>query len=102
MISGPDLTVMDIHGVRLPMRYYVFDSAAGQLQVYQCHWDPGAGQQTYANESSRFNLIRGIWAGRGNKGQKVLEVIISGSNDPESARNALIQQLDKIVEVEKS
>lgn len=102
MISGPVVTVMDIHGIRLPMRYYVFDSAEGQLQVYQCHWDPGAGQQTYAHESSRFNLIRGIWAGRGNKGQKVLEVIISGSNDPESVRNALIQQLDKIVAIEKS
>lgn len=102
MVSGPVLTVMDIHGIHLPMRYYVFDSVVGKLQVYQCHWDPGAGQQIYANESSRFNLIRGIWAGRGNKGQKVLEVIISGSNDPESVRDALVDQLNKLIAVEKS
>lgn len=101
MISGPVLVMMDINGIHLPMRYYVFDTAEGPLQVYQCHWAPGASEQTYAYESSRFNLIRGIWAGRGNKGQKVLEVIISGSSDPESARKALIQQLGKLIQVEK-
>lgn len=102
MISGPVLTMMDINGIHLPMRYYVFDSSDGQLQVYQCHWDPTATDESYADESSRFNLIRGVWAGRGDKGQKVLEVIISGASSADSARQALVQHLEKMIQVQKS
>ena len=59
------------------------------------------GQDTYtADESSRFNLIRGVWAGRGNQGQKVLEVIVTGYDDPEMAKLALVSQLDKLIKVE--
>jgi hypothetical protein len=101
-LSGPELTVLDVHGVQLPMRHYVFGSSSGPLQVYQCHWEAGMGQDTYtADESSRWNLIRGIWAGRGNQGQKVLEVVISGMDNPELARQALVRQLDNLVKVEK-
>jgi exosortase len=102
MISGPDLMVLNVNSVELPMRHYVFDSASGLLQVYQCHWEAGMGKGTYtADESARFNLILGVWAGRGNQGQKVLEVIVSGSENAESARQALIHQLDNLIQVEK-
>jgi hypothetical protein len=83
------------------MRHYVFESSGGLLQVYQCHWEAGMGMDSYtAEESSRFNLIRGVWAGRGNHGQKVLEIIISGIDDPEQARQALVRQLDTLIKVE--
>ena len=100
-ISGPELMVLNVNGVQLPMRHYVFDSSSGPLQVYQCHWEAGMGQDTYtADESSRFNLIRGVWAGRGNQGQKVLEIVITGYDNPELARQALVPQLDKLIKVE--
>jgi hypothetical protein len=71
------------------------------LQVYQCHWQAGMGSNTYtADESSRLNLIRSVWAGRGNKGQKVLEIIITGCDDPELAKQALMRQLVKLIKVE--
>jgi hypothetical protein len=102
LTSGPELMLLDVNGVELPMRHYIFDSSAGPLQVYQCHWQAGMGKDTYtADESSRYNLIRGIWAGRGNKGQKVLEIIITGYDNPELARQALARQLDKLIKVEK-
>ncbi len=102
MVSGPELTVLDVNGVKLPMRHYVFDSSEGALQVYHCHWEAGEGRDTYtADESSRFNLIRGVWAGRGNQGQKVLEIIITGSNDPKAAGQELADELDKLVKVGK-
>jgi len=101
MISGPELLVLKVHNVELPMRHYVFDSSLGPLQVYQCHWQAGMGEDSYtADESSRYNLIRGIWAGRGNKGQKVLEIIITGYEDQNLAKQALLRQLDKLIKVE--
>jgi exosortase len=99
MVSGPTLMPMKIHGIDLPMRGYVFEGPNGKLQVFQCHCEPGV-KAAYAEESTRFNLIRGIWAGRGNLGQKVLEVIITGYDDPELARQALVRQLDKLIQVD--
>jgi hypothetical protein len=60
------------------------------------------GKDTYtADESSRLNLIRGVWAGRGNQGQKVLEIVIAGYDNPEVAQQALVRQLGKLIKVEK-
>ena len=101
MVSESELVVLDVNNIELPMRHYVFESANGPLQVYQCHWEAGMGKNTYtANESARFNLIRGVWAGRGNQGQKVLEIVITGYNDPELARQALVRQLATLIKVE--
>lgn len=101
MNGEPTLEIINVHGVELPMRHYTFQSPEGLLQVFQCHWEAGLGKDTFtANESARFNLIRGVWAGRGNQGQKVLEVVIIGNNDSEQAKQALVKQLEKIVKLE--
>ena len=101
MDAGSKLYVMHVHGIDLPMRAYTFDSPNGPLQVFQCHWEAGLGREDFtADESSRFNLIRGIWAGRGNQGQKVLEIVITGYTDPDLARQALEHQLDSLIKVE--
>jgi exosortase len=101
MTAGPELMVMDVNHIQLPIRHYIFATSTGPLQVYQCHWEAGMGKDTYtASESARFNLIRGVWAGRGNQGQKVLEVIVSGYDNPDLARQALAEQLKKIIQVQ--
>jgi exosortase len=102
MLSGPTLTMLNINNLVLPMRSYVFSGPDGLLQVFQCHWQPGEDNEAYAYESSRFNLVRSIWAGRGDKGQKVIEVVISGNNNPDSAREALVRELQKLIKVGKS
>jgi exosortase len=100
MRAGPALTMMKVHGVELPVRSYVFESGSGLLQVFHCRWEAGAGESAYAqHESARFNLIRAIWAGRGNHGQKVLEIIITGMDDSGQAKAALMRQLEKLIAV---
>ena len=100
LVSGPELTMMNVHGVELPVRSYVFETAAGLINVFHCRWEAGADESAYVqHESARFNLVRGIWTGRGNKGQKVLEVIITGMDDPAQARAALVRQLEKLITV---
>ncbi len=102
MASGPTLTMINIGDLKLPMRSYKFDTSTGPMLVFQCHWEPGVDDEKYVNESSRFNLIRGIWAGRGNKGQKVIEIVITGYDNPDAAREALVHQLEKMIKIEKS
>jgi hypothetical protein len=102
MISGPTLTMLTIDNIDLPMRYYLFNGPQGLMQVFQCHWDPGIGKQAYADESSRLSLVRSVWTTRGNKGQKVIEIVITGCNDPKVAQEELIQQLQKLIKVDKT
>jgi exosortase len=102
MVSGPELTMMNINGVALPMRSYVFETEGGAMYVFHCRWEAGVDEDTYVtHESARFNLIRGIWAGRGKYGQKVLEVIVSGYADSAQAKSALARQLQPLIKVER-
>lgn len=103
LIAGPKLEMMNIHGVNLPIRCYTFEDTKHQLvQVFHCRWEAGAGNDTYVeNESDRFNLVRAVWTGRGNKGQKVLEFAVYGQNDSEAAKQAFIHQLEQSIIVEK-
>jgi len=101
MSAGPTLQVIQVHGVDLPMRHYTFETPSGPLQVFQCHWEAGMDSEHFtSDESSRFNLIRGVWAGRGNQGQKVLQLVVSGYQNPGDAEKVLIPVLDRIIQVE--
>ena len=101
-IGATDLTLMTVGKVVLPMRHYVFETSGGLLQIYQCHWEAGLPANAYtAGESARFNLIRGVWAGRGNHGQKVFEVILTGYENADQAKAALEQRLNQLIKVEK-
>jgi exosortase/archaeosortase family protein len=102
MVSGPELTIMNINGVALPVRSYVFQTEGRAMYVFHCRWEAGANEDAYvARESARFNLIRGIWAGRGKQGQKVLEIGVSGCTDSKQARAGLERQLQTLIKVEK-
>jgi hypothetical protein len=103
LLSGPKLTVLVIHGIALPVRSYLFETEQGLVHVFHCRWEAGADPDAYiAQESARYNLVRGIWAGRGNHGQKVLEIIASGYSDAQHAQAALVSQLEKLVVLGKS
>ncbi len=100
MQEGPTLNFVNVHGVELPVRSYVFANDNTTVQVFQCRWEAGAGREAYVqNESARYNLVRAVWSGRGDRGQKVFEIIISGLNDPQRAWQELTNQLDSLVVV---
>lgn len=102
LTSGPTLTVLKVGNLALPMRSYTFAGPDGTYRVFQCHWEPGADGAAYVQESSRFNLIRGIWAGRGNKGQKVIEIVVTGYGDMQAAQQAVANELAKLIVIQKS
>ena len=101
LISGPELNIVNIHGVDLPIRSYVFANDNSVLQVFHCRWENGAGRGAYVqNDSARFNMVRAIWAGRGDQGQQVFEFIISGINDQQQAKRFLVNVLNKLITVD--
>jgi exosortase/archaeosortase family protein len=102
MVSGPELTMMNINGVALPVRSYTFETEGNAMYVFHCRWEAGVKADAYvAHESARFNLVRGIWSGRGKFGQKILEIIISGCPDAGQAKAALARELQTMIKAEK-
>lgn len=103
MLAGPELMVVNIHGIELPVRRYRFGPDGNSWHVYHCRWESGALSSSFVEqESARYNLIRGIWAGRGNQGQKIIQVLISGTEDPEAAKALLVRRLEEMIKVEGS
>jgi hypothetical protein len=101
MKMGPQLMVVNVHGIELPVRQYTFEQGGKLLQVFHCRWAAGAKEESYvAHDSARFNLVRGIWAGRGVHGQKVVEVLISGIDDPEVAKKEFLREMDQLIKVQ--
>jgi hypothetical protein len=101
LVTGPQLNIVNFHGVDLPIRSYVFANENNSIQVFHCRWEAGADREAYVqNESARYNLVRAVWAGRGVRGQKVFEVIISGSNNQQEAWQALTNQLERLIVVQ--
>ena len=99
LTSGPTLTMLKVHNLELPLRQYTFNSPDGPLQVFQCYWEPGMGKEAYVDGSSRLGLVRSVWTTRGNKGQKIVEIVITGYDDPKAAREALVRKFDKLIKI---
>jgi exosortase len=103
MIFGPELDMLKVNGADLPVRSYIFGREGHQEFVFHCRWEAGAKPEAYVtHESGRFNLIRAVWAGRGNHGQKIIEMVVSGCRDMNQAKAALLPQLQRIIRTETS
>ena len=67
-----------IHGLDLPVRHYRFLPRWQFPARLPLSLGGGATPDSFVTqESARYNLIRAIWNGRGNQGQKIIEFIIS-------------------------
>jgi hypothetical protein len=98
VLSAPKLTLLNVKNIILPIRSYEWDVEGKRVYVFQCRWEAGTRPESYVeHESTRYNLIRGIWAGRGNKGQKVVEVSVFGYASLHAAESALHSELDKLI-----
>src|SRR5208282_222716 len=52
LLSGPKLTMMNVHGVVLPIRSYVFQTEGGIIQVFHSRWEAGVGSDTHVTHES--------------------------------------------------
>lgn len=95
---GVSLWLQEINGIKLLFRHYRFRQAASTVHVFHCRWDPAASLASHvADESSRFNLLRSVWTGRGQAGQIVLEFAMWGLADSDAAEAALREILQTLI-----
>ena len=99
--SASEVKFFAIDRLRLPFRHYVFDVGPWRVHVFHCRWEQGVDERSYVTEEpSAYNLFRGIWRGRGNLGQKVLQVAVWGMDEADQAEAAVVRQLEGLVKVE--
>ena len=93
--------LMNVNGVKLPIRSYRFDDNGRPLHVFYCYWD---GRSSYVNDAAAASedwtaagRLRAAWQGKRELGTRMLELAVWGYEDDAAARAALERELDKIV-----
>jgi hypothetical protein len=87
-----------LYGIQLPFRSYVFERDGDSIHLFYCRWeDRPSKEMNVGEERIRVALLRSVWTGRGNGGQRVLEVAIRGIADQTEADAAFTRELEKLI-----
>jgi len=97
--GGVQNKLLNVNGVPLPMRAYVFENAGRPLHVFYCYWDgtlptPDMVNQENWTASGRLDAVK---RGKRDIGTQMLEIVAWGYDDPAKAEAAAIEQLRQIV-----
>ena len=88
----------DVRGLRLPFLVCEVTDVPHPFFVFYCLWDDRASAQGQNTMSLTFgNRLAPVLAGLRNPGQRSLEVAVTGVADADDAKNALRDQLKKLV-----
>ena len=96
---GPE-AVVDVGGLKLPFRTWLFDYQGRPMHVFFCVWDTRVrsnAQQVRVDDISRRGRLRAVLERRRHPGQQVLEVAILGLDSMELARRELQAGLSELV-----
>jgi exosortase len=92
----------DVRGLHLPFLVCEVTDVPHPFFVFYCLWDDRASAQGLGTMSLDFgNRLAPVLAGLRNPGQRSLEIAVSGVADVGDAENALREQLEKLVLVNK-
>ena len=101
LVSDNGIQLLDVNGVKLPVRSYRFDSRGTPLHVFYCYWDARSSYESTkaANEEdwTAQGRIRAALRGRREIGAQMLELVVWGYENDAEARAALQHQLGQIV-----
>jgi hypothetical protein len=97
--GGVQNKLMEVNGIKLPIRSYVFESGPLLLHVYYCYWDgspPESAPQDQENwtAAGRMEAVR---RGKRDIGTQMLEIIAAGYKTEEEAEVAVREQLSHVV-----
>ena len=87
-------------GLQLPFLVCQLDNALEPTFIYYCLWDDRASEQGLPTMRLNYrNRLAPVLAGLRNPGQRSLEIMVTGSPDEPSARRAVQQELEHIIQV---
>src|SRR4051812_25869549 len=97
--GGVKNKLLNVNGVPLPIRAYVFENAGRPLHVFYCYWDgtppePGMLDQENWTASGRLDAVK---RGKRDVGTQMLEIVAWGYDDAEKAEQAAVEQLRQII-----
>ncbi len=104
MEQQSDVHLVDVNGVRLPIRSYRFGDNGRPLHVFYCYWD---GRSSYVNDAAAASedwtargRLHAAWQGKRELGARMLELAVWGHEDDAESQAALERELAKIVQAE--
>ncbi|HEY1582034.1 MAG TPA: exosortase/archaeosortase family protein [Chthoniobacterales bacterium] len=93
--------LVNVNGVRLPIRRYRFDDRGHPLHIFYCYWD---GRSSDANDAEAAaedwtarGRLRAAWQGKRELGAHMFELAVWGYENEAEAHAALQRELEKIV-----
>ncbi|MEY2545334.1 MAG: hypothetical protein QOG48_451 [Verrucomicrobiota bacterium] len=96
------IRLIDINGLKLPVRSYRFENHGTPLHVFYCYWDA---RSSYDNANaaaeedwSPRGRVRSALRGRRDLGAQMLELVVWGYDDDSEADAALQRQLTALIE----
>ena len=87
---------LPVLGLDLPTHAYIFSLGERTLYVFYCLAEDrqtGDGPASTRRSLKSYQRLDGVWAGRRNRGQQVLEVVVAGPENEDEARAATIRML---------
>ncbi|MFL6589558.1 MAG: exosortase/archaeosortase family protein [Chthoniobacterales bacterium] len=97
--GGVKNKLLNVNGIPLPIRAYVFENAGRPLHVFYCYWDgtpPEAGMLDQENWTASGRL-EAVKRGKRDIGTQMLEIVAWGYDDAEKAEQAALEQLRQII-----
>ncbi|MCA1659407.1 MAG: exosortase/archaeosortase family protein, partial [Verrucomicrobiaceae bacterium] len=99
MRRGAQNKLMEVNGVRLPMRAYIFANGSTLLHVYYCYWD-GSPPETAPQDQESWTADSRLDAARRGKrevGTQMLEIVATGYENEVDAERAVREQLSAVI-----
>jgi exosortase len=97
-----DPTTVEIGGMPLAFRTYLFDWNGTTLHVFYLIWEDGnrdVDPTVLGQDWSGISRLQRVWFGQRNLGQQTLEIVLSGANSDEEARTTLQAELGEILRI---
>jgi exosortase len=99
---GDNRSPIALGPIVFPFRRYEVMEGGRIVHVFHCLWEEHAAGAYYEFDPNLTQLqsrLLAAWHGRRNLGQRSLEFMLAGIEDPKAAEAALIAQLQKIISI---
>jgi exosortase len=92
-----------VHGLNFALQHGVYQKGGQPANVFYGLWenDSGRGGQDLPENNTVANRLSAVLHGKRNRGQQVLEILITGASSPLEALTALQETLGQLIERHK-